>query len=40
MGDSSSMPNGGVREVKDFSLSRFACCLVAQNGAGQQRNGG
>jgi len=26
------MPHGGVREVKDFCLSRFACYLVAQNG--------
>ena len=29
---SSPMPHGGVREVKDYYLSRFACYLVAQNG--------
>ncbi|MGH2496982.1 MAG: DNA damage-inducible protein D [Ktedonobacteraceae bacterium] len=29
---SSPMPHGGMREVKDYNLSRFACYLVAQNG--------
>ena len=29
---SSPMPHGGERELKDYSLSRFACYLVAQNG--------
>lgn len=24
--------NGGVREVDDYNLSRFACYLIAQNG--------
>src|ERR1700730_10645478 len=29
---SSPMPHGGVRDVKDYFLSRFACYLIAQNG--------
>ncbi|HEU0000615.1 MAG TPA: DNA damage-inducible protein D [Ktedonobacteraceae bacterium] len=29
---SSTMPHGGVREIKNYNLSRFACYLVAQNG--------
>jgi DNA-damage-inducible protein D len=29
---SSPMPHGGMREVKNYNLSRFACYLVAQNG--------
>jgi DNA-damage-inducible protein D len=31
-GKTSPMPHGGSREVEDYSLSRFACYLVAQNG--------
>ena len=31
-GKTSPMPHGGVKEVKDYSLSRFACYLIAQNG--------
>src|SRR6476620_10234121 len=27
-----SLGSGAKREVKDFSLSRFACYLIAQNG--------
>lgn len=29
---SSPMPNGGVREINDYHLSRFACSMVAQAG--------
>lgn len=32
VGKSSPMPNGGVREVEDYHLSRYACYLVAMNG--------
>lgn len=32
VGKSSPMPNGGVREVDDYHLSRYACYLVAMNG--------
>ncbi|MEO8972878.1 MAG: DNA damage-inducible protein D [Ktedonobacteraceae bacterium] len=31
-GKTSPMPHGGVREVEDYALSRFACYLIAQNG--------
>lgn len=30
--DSSPMPNGGVREIEDYHLSRYACYLIAMNG--------
>src|SRR5438067_13115778 len=26
------MPHGGVREIKDYNLSRLACYLIAMNG--------
>ena len=32
-GKTSKMPNGGVKEIKDYSLSRYACYLIVQNGA-------
>lgn len=28
----SPMPNGGVREIEDIELSRYACYLIVQNG--------
>lgn len=28
----SPMPNGGVREIEDFALSRYACYLIVMNG--------
>ena len=31
-GKTSPMPHGGVKEVEDYNLSRFACYLIAQNG--------
>lgn len=32
VGKSSSMPHGGVREIDDYQLSRYACYLIVQNG--------
>ncbi|WP_314796863.1 DNA damage-inducible protein D [uncultured Selenomonas sp.] len=37
VGKSSPMPNGGVREVEDYHLSRYACYLVAMNGDPRKR---
>lgn len=31
-GKTSPMPHGGVKEMADYGLSRFACYLIAQNG--------
>jgi len=31
-GKTSPMPHGGFKEMADYSLSRFACYLIAQNG--------
>ena len=28
----SPMPNGGVKEIEDYNLSRYACYLIAMNG--------
>lgn len=32
VGKTSPMPNGGVKEMDDFALSRYACYLIVQNG--------
>ncbi|MEG2235670.1 MAG: hypothetical protein RR144_04440 [Clostridia bacterium] len=26
------MPNGGVKQISDYKLSRYACYLIVQNG--------
>ena len=26
------MPNGGVKDILDYELSRYACYLIVQNG--------
>lgn len=31
-GKTSPMPNGGVRHIEDYELSRYACYLIAMNG--------
>ena len=31
-GKSSPMPNGGVRQIEDIALSRYACYLIVMNG--------
>ena len=28
----SKMPNGGVKQIADYELSRYACYLIVQNG--------
>ena len=33
---SSPMPHGGVREIKNYYLSRLACYLIAMNGDSPQ----
>jgi len=32
VGKSYSMPNGGVREIGDIAMTRYACYLTVQNG--------
>lgn len=32
VGKTSPMPNGGVKEIPDYHLSRYACYLIAMNG--------
>lgn len=32
MGKTSKMPNGGVKHIIDYKLSRYACYLIVQNG--------
>lgn len=32
VGKSSPMPNGGIRQLEDFMLSRYACYLIVMNG--------
>ena len=31
MGKTSKMPNGGVKNLLDYKLSRYACYLIVQN---------
>ena len=31
MGKTSKMPNGGVKKLLDYKLSRYACYLIVQN---------
>lgn len=34
---SSPMPNGGIRELQDYHLSRYACYLIAINDAPREK---
>ena len=31
MGKTSKMPNGGVKNILEYKLSRYACYLIVQN---------
>lgn len=33
----SKMPNGGVKQIMDYKLSRYACYLIAQNGDSRKK---
>lgn len=37
MDKTSKMPNGGVKIIKDYKLSRYACYLIVQNGDSRKK---
>jgi DNA-damage-inducible protein D len=36
-GKTSKMPNGGIKPVEDYKLSRYACYLIAMNGDSRKK---
>lgn len=37
VGKTSKMPNGGVKKIEDFRLTRYECYLIAQNGDSRKK---